>query len=360
VTAPRVAAFPPPTTGNPYQRLLHAELERRGVRFVDAPALKARWVRNGAGELDAVHLHWLEFLYSADGRLPLRAALAHKRALGLIRALRALRARETRVVWTVHNLRPHESDFPWLADATIAAAIRASDALIVHSEHARSRLFETWRPAAPIAVLPHPNYIGAYPAAPRSREQERSRLGVPPDAFVYLVFGQIRPYKRVPEVVAAFQRLDAADARLVIAGAVAEPGLREQIEQARAGDPRVVLRFEAVPDADVAALHGAADAAVLHYRDVFSSGALMLALSFGLPVVGPADSTLTEVADADAVAAYRPGGLTAALAEIRVGDPERRRRAALDTAHSHDWARFASRVAALYAGSFEPAGGLAA
>jgi hypothetical protein len=83
----------------------------------------------------------------------------------------------------------------------------------------------------------------------------------------------------------------------------------------------------------------------------------MLALSFGLPVIGPADSTLTEVADEHAFAAYRPGGLTGALREIRVGDPARRRRAALDTAHSHDWAQFASRVAALYAGSFEPADG---
>jgi beta-1,4-mannosyltransferase len=348
VTGARVAVFPPPAAGNPYQRLLHAELERHGVQFVAAPALKAGWVRTGAGDVDAVHLHWLEFLYSAHGPLALRAALAHKRALSLVRALRALRASRTRLVWTVHNLRPHERGFPWLASATIAAAVRASDVLVVHSEHAADRVRESLRPAAPIAVLPHPNYIGAYPAPLRSRDDERARLGVPADAFVYLVFGQIRRYKRVPEVIEAFGQLSDADARLVVAGAVAERRLVDEIEHASAADPRVVLRLGAVPDADVASLHAAANAAVLHYRDVFSSGALLLALSFGLPVVGPADSTVTEIAHDDAVAAYRPGGLTGALRAIRTGDRERRRRAALAAAAAYGWPEFAEKVAALY------------
>jgi beta-1,4-mannosyltransferase len=347
----RIAVFPEPGGTNPYSRLLHAALARQGVELVDGAQLDARWVRGAGGELDAIHLHWIEFLYAADGPRPLRDALAHKRAAGLVQALRAARRRPVRVVWTVHNLRPHEARHPWLDRLTGQTAAACCDALIVHSAHAAARVAEHFAPAAPVTVLPHPNYLGAYPPSPVGRERVRDQLGVPRDAFVYLVFGQVRRYKRVPEVVRAFRATAGADARLVVAGAVVEDALAGEIAAARDGDERVVLRLAAVPDDEVAGLHAAADAAVLHYRDVFSSGALLLALSFGLPVAGPRDTTLTELCRPAAVVPYAPGGLEQALVDLREGDQRLRGAAALASAKAYNWDDYAAGVAALYRGT---------
>jgi hypothetical protein len=64
VRALRVAVFPAPGGTNPYGRMLHAELERLGVEFVDGATLDARWVRGRRAAVDAIHLHWIEYLYA--------------------------------------------------------------------------------------------------------------------------------------------------------------------------------------------------------------------------------------------------------------------------------------------------------
>jgi beta-1,4-mannosyltransferase len=344
----RLAVFPPPGGQNPYHRLLHAALGRRGVRVVDTNGLRRGWARRAADHADAVHLHWVEFLYSAAGRPPIQAALMHKRAASLLAALRALRRSRVPVVWTVHNLRPHEVRFPWLADATIAAALRASDALVVHSRHAARRLETEFSPPVAPTVLPHPHYIGAYPEPNRDRAATRARLGIPDDALTFLMFGQLRAYKRVPEAIAAFRRLDDPSARLIVAGSVGDQTLEREIAAARDGDARVLLRLEPVPEHEVAELHHAADAAILHYRDVFSSGALLLALSLGLPVVAPAGTTATELVTAPAIEAYEGDDLTAALAGMRVAPAAERREAALETARSYAWDEMADGLLRLY------------
>jgi glycosyltransferase involved in cell wall biosynthesis len=176
----------------------------------------------------------------------------------------------------------------------------------------------------------------------------RAALGIPQDAFAYLMFGQLRAYKRVPEAIAAFRRLDDPDARLVVAGNVSDQTLQREITAARDGDMRVLLRLESVPEAEVAELHLAADAAVLHYRDVFSSGALLLALSFGLPVVAPAGTTATELVTEPAIEAYEEDDLTAALVAMRTGPAGGRRAAALQTARSYAWEEMADGLLHLY------------
>jgi beta-1,4-mannosyltransferase len=347
----RLAVFPSPDDQNPYHRLLHDALGRRGVRIVSVPGLRAAWARRAAQDVDAVHLHWLEFLYAADGNPALRTALMHKRAASLLRALRALRSSPVRVVWTVHNLRPHEARAPWLVNATTRAALRTSDALVVHSHHAARRLSEEFELPLEPTVLPLPNYIGAYPEPRRDRGAIRDELGIPRDGFAYLMFGQVRRYKRIPEAIAAFRRLDDADARLVVAGGVRDADLAGEISAARNGDDRVLLRLASVPDPEVSELHAAADAALLHYRDVFSSAALLLALSFGLPVVAPAGTTATEAAPPPAVEPYAGDDPLPALAAVREGSPERRRAAALAAARSYTWDAMADALVDLYRGT---------
>jgi beta-1,4-mannosyltransferase len=347
------AAYPdPPAPGqdNPYQRLLQDALERRGVRYLPHASLRPRWVRRWRNELDVVHLHWPEFVGWGGGGRVVRALRAHARGLLLVAALRSYRRAGTWIVWTVHNLRPHESRWPWLDRLLYGTALRVADRLVVHSRTAADRVVETMGRSRGLVVVPIGNYDGVYPPESRSRDELRAALGVPGDAFVYLAFGQVRPYKRIPELIAAFRQAACERSVLIVAGAANDPTLAEAVHAEADGDERVRLDLRFIPETEVAGLHMAADAAVIPYREVFSSAALLLALTFGLPVVAPVAGAARDAAEPPAVELFEEGRLADALRSVRSGDPAARREAALGAAARASWDAIGERLLAVYRG----------
>ena len=297
-----------------------------------------------------VHLHWLEFIASSDGHGGLGLLRTLWRQLRLLAGLIWLRVRGIGIVWTVHNLRPHEPVRPVLERYLSWAVLRLCDRAIAHSDYARTRIDEAYGHADKVTVIPHGNYTGVYPTAP-SPLDPRQRLGIPESAFVFLAFGQIRPYKQVVELVQAFGELPGDHLRLLVVG---RPVVRSEAERLRAAaaiDRRVILDLREVADTEVAELHAASDAAVIAYRDVFSSGALLLALSFGLPVVAPAHGTAAEVSTPPALEVFAVGGLVGALSRMSAAQPAgpARRQAALAGAERYPWSELGRATAALYA-----------
>ena len=264
-----------------------------------------------------------------------------------------LRDAGVRIVWTVHNPPAlPESSYPGVHGRLQRDVARAADTVLVHSHHAAGEVRRLLSPVAPVRVVPHGGYAGVYPAARERGAQTRRRLGLPSDAFVYLMFGTIREYKRVPEAIRAFRSLSDRDARLLMAGAPATG--RAATERAAAGDPRVRLELRTIPDYEVAELFGAADVFVLNYAEVFSSGALLLALAFGLPIVAPDRGSAAELAPPPATVPFPEGGLTQALAQARV-DHARRRAAARTAAQVPSWDRTAAMLENAYRDSPEAA-----
>jgi len=331
--------------GNPYQQLLVRALEAAGAETVKVKYLKVAHVLFARRRETMVNLHWPELIVNSNGRGRLDDFRYAARALQLLASLAVARLRGMRVVWTVHNLVPHEARRPRLDLALNRCIARLPTAVVAHSRHAARLAEETYRRRG-IEVGYHGNYLEYYPESRRDRERVRQDLGIPPDAFLVLAFGFIRPYKCLPELIAAFAENDDPRLRLLIAGPPFNERVKAEVEAAAAADDRVVLRLERVPDEAVSELHAAADVAALAYRDVFSSGALLLSLSCGLPVIAPADSTATELGDPPAVQPYRPGGLAAAIAGA-AEHPPAAREDALAVARRYEW----SAVARLLLGS---------
>jgi glycosyltransferase involved in cell wall biosynthesis len=349
-TAPlRMASFPTPDNPPaPYLELLHAALASHSVDLVPVARFNRSLARSGSGRPDVVHLHWIEYLVRSGGTgasADIRAAVATAR---LTAALWALQRTGTAIVWTVHNLRPHESGHSRLEEAAMRATARFANKIIVHSEHARRQVERTYGHRSKLQIVPHGNFAGYYPPPRRSRHELRTSLGLSDDTFTFLVFGQVRRYKRIPETVAAFRRLRGTDVALIVAGSPSDPIERAAVEEAVDDDPRIRLRLDFVPDEEVTELHLAADAAVLGYREVFSSGALLLALSLGLPAVVPDRGSALEVAGPPAVELFKSGRLGDALNAVRAGDHARRRAAAQAAGDAADWDAIGRRTAAIY------------
>jgi len=115
----------------------------------------------------------------------------------------------------------------------------------------------------------------------------------------------------------------------------------------------VRLRLDFVGAPEVARLYAAADAAVLNYREVFSSGALPLALSEGVPMVAPPGGTAAEVAG-PALEPIVDGDVPAAVAAVRRVSSAARGEAARSAGRAASWESMAVKIASASRG--EPDG----
>lgn len=259
---------PPAPTTNPYIVQLVAALDR----YVDVGYFS--WRRAILGRYDVLHVHWPEVMVRRDGLAARLAAQARFAALMLRLALT-----RTPLVRTVHNVRAHET------------GSRLENLLLSWCER-RSSFWILLSPDTPLPrprpsrVIPHGHYRDWYPAT--SQQQVPGRL---------LHFGLIRPYKGVDALIAAFEQLDDARAGLRIVGRPTTAALRAEIEAACARDPRIEALLDYVDDATLAAELAACRLAVLPYRAMHNSGALLLALSLDRPALVPDGPTTRAIAD---------------------------------------------------------------
>lgn len=242
-----------------------------------------------------------------------------------------------RVVIEWHEVQDTgEARIPGVARYVVTAMrqlLRRVDGHVVHSRYDLELLRRTYPlPDARVAVAPHgpyDHYDRPEPDAPRRD-----------DAFVFLYFGVIRPYKGVEDLVAAFELLPEAvrsASRLVIVGETWE-GWTAPLEAVAASpvNDRITVVNRYVDDAEVARYFAAADAVVLPYRRSSSSGPLHIAMSAGLPVVVASVGGLVEAAGDYPGVSFVPTRDPAALATAMAALPARRGERFDDP---HSWGR---------------------
>lgn len=309
----RIIAFP--KDGNDYTELLYRQVEARGVEVIQG-TWSARWLRATIAPGDLLHVHWLSFLYFDPAS---RARTAAR--LGKLHALLSLaKARGARILWTVHNLYPHDGGSQTLAHRVGRRIIvRHADTVLVHGASAAVIVArELGVPLSRLRVGHHGHWIGRYPND-AGRDRCRRELAIPVETFLYLFLGRCRPYKGLESLIQAFAAVPAPS-RLMIAGKFSSQHYLSEV-RALAGQARgVEIVAQSVPDERLQVYLNAADCVVLPYRAVLTSGAAMLAQSFGRPVVAPDLGSLRDhVAPACGVLypADDPQGLSRALVEVR-------------------------------------------
>jgi glycosyltransferase involved in cell wall biosynthesis len=325
---PRIGFFPDFRAGNPFQELLYGELVARGARV--APVrnpTESLVLRDTGGDLSdyVLHVHWAEVV--AQVVVDPNESAARLKAFKEL--LLGVRERGGHVVWTVHNVLPHDVRH---RDVEIELLrFLAEHAELVHvmgdATVGLTRPYYEIRPAT-VEVVPHSSYVGVYPDV-ISREVARKRLGVLPHDVALLCLGGIRPYRGLDTLLDAFDVLVERDLRvkLLVAGKPGKfPQVREWQERCER-HPRIVSRFELVPDSDLQLWHRAADVAVLPYRGILNSGAFKLAQTFGLPIVAPRAGNLAGGLDPAYAVGFDPGAEGDLLRALEVAadlvtDPE--------------------------------------
>lgn len=335
--------------GNPYAELLSDALTRAGVEVERAQLKPWRLAFPPAGP-GVVHVHWPEFVMVGHGAGARHRAKATVAALALRLSVRRLQRRGVRVVWTIHNRRPHDLAAPRAQVALYPWMARHADAAIVHTRYAAQVAREALGRTGPVYLAPHGHYVGAYPPARGDRDALRARYGFGPDERVLLAFGQVKRYKRLAALAEELGERAPAHVRLLVAGSGRDADEARALREAAARDDRIVFVDERVADEDVADLYRLADLAVLNYSEVFSSGALLLALSQGLAALVPAEGGAGELVGPPAVFPFAASPFDV-LDDALAVPAEERRAAAHAAAEEFSWERAARAHLSAYTGA---------
>jgi D-inositol-3-phosphate glycosyltransferase len=199
-----------------------------------------------------------------------------------------------KIALTVHNVNQAKRDLQdsQLNRTTLKIQYSLSDHLFVHTRKMKEELLQDFGvPEAAVTVIRHP-INDAFPNTDLTPAETKRRLGLKDSEKAILFLGRIKPYKGIEDLLTAFQQLVKRDPsyRLVIAG---EPhkgseAYLDEIGKIVARDfsqGDVILKFGFIPDNQMELYLKGADVLVLPYKDIFQSGVLFLAYSFGLPVV---------------------------------------------------------------------------
>ncbi|MFN8075525.1 MAG: glycosyltransferase [Kineosporiaceae bacterium] len=320
-TPPVLGFLPDFRVTNPFQDMLNADLSRRGWRVAPVRNLLQHPLPRDPGadaRLDhhVLHVHWTNPVVQVAGD-----AQEAQTRLDTFRAhVLGLKARGCKVLWTVHNVLPHESHH--LEQELALCRFLAEHADLVHVMGEAT--FDAVQPhytldPARAVTIPHSSYEGVYPDF-ITREVARERLGLGPDDVVLLSLGGVRPYRGLGRLLDIFDELSARDPRLrlIVAGKPSIHGDVETLMDRCTAHPRIVAMFEHVPEADLQLYNRAADIAVLPYKAILNSGAFTLAETFGLAVVAPAAGNLLAAAGREHVHEFDPeddASLRAAIAD---------------------------------------------
>lgn len=337
-----------PKDGNPFQRLLYEEVTAAGtqVRYAEgpsgsqsfnllvAPLMLARYRLAGYRIL---HIHWV-FQFSFPWAP--RAAMARRvMQWWFWFYLWSADTLGYRIVWTAHDLLPHDQVFFDDCQARQYLIDRA-DAVIALSHATASDLIELG--ATDVRVIPSGPFTTPYPTT-LGREAARNEFGFVADDVVVLLIGRIERYKGADLLLEAAGTLPPSNPiKVVVVGACTDAAYRATLSElaGRAGE-RAIVRFDRIPAEEMASYLEAADFAAFPFRAITNSGSIVLAQSFGLPVLIPNLPSLRDVPE-EAALRYDPlgGGLVETLERAAQLTDQLRSdlgRAAKQYANAMDW-----------------------
>jgi D-inositol-3-phosphate glycosyltransferase len=262
------------------------------------------------------------------------------------------KALRKKIVITAHNVNQgrRDSNDSLFNRLTLRIQYRLADHIFVHTQRMKGELRHVFGISdQAITVLRHP-INNAFPDTDLSPAEAKQQLEIRADEKTILFLGRIRPYKGLEHLLDAFRRIVKRDMnyRLIIAG---EPkkGSEKYLDEIwqtvhhEFDQGNIVLKIQFIPDAEMELYLKAADVLVLPYKEIFQSGVLFLAYSFGLPVVATdVGSFREEIIEGRTGFLCKPGDpidmaqtIEAYFSSELYRDLSRRRQEIRDYAYSH-------------------------
>lgn len=335
-----VRYYPDYTSNNSYQNLIYSAFD--GVDLSSGTIDDCLSLLQGDDQdLVIFHLHWTAPIFAAAADQQIASARVER----FIQQASKFVQLGGRIFWTVHNVLSHEGRYRDCELRLLRALCDLADTIHVHDEATQTIAAEHFTiPSEKMIVAEHGNYIGTLPDDVNTTAA-RERLGIPANAKVFAMLGQLRPYKGLEDLISAYEKIAAErdDCWLVLAGKPLQIDVGA-LKQRLSHLPNALLHAEYVSDENVQYYLRAADAVVLPYQTVLTSGSVFLAMSFGAPTIAPniglLGRTIEDGSNGYLYSPFSPDGLEGALRRFLCETAEKQKtlsKLARRTAELHSW-----------------------
>ena len=300
-----VLFIPDYSKANPYQRALADSLSREGIKvsirdnfrlFSVLSSTENHW------KPDILHIHWSHPFFSRSSR-----EKTILEPVKFIIKLIILKFVGIKIVWTVHNITSHEGRYKSLELFFCKLLAKICNKIIVHSNSIKDEIMKAYsiNQESSIVVIPHGNYISCYKNT-INKVEARRQLQINKRDIVFLYFGLIRSYKGVLELIGVFKKLNHSKIKLIIAGKPFNNKIAEEIRKKCNKNERIETFLKFIPDDEIQIYMNVADIVVLPYREILTSGVIILAMSFGKPIIAPKLGCIPDYIDDNGGFLYNP------------------------------------------------------
>jgi glycosyltransferase involved in cell wall biosynthesis len=227
---------------------------------------------------DILHLHWIPFNWYF-----------------MITSVRRLCDNYgIKMVWTIHNLKPHNPQFCNNMDVIAMRYIADwADAGIVHCERTKHEFQELYGESLPLYVIPHGNF-NEYVEL-RVRNAARRRLDIPEEKIVLLMFPPNRWNKGIRTFIEVLERLPSNYIG-IMAGQCRDRAIRKYIlEQKKVLKNRLIVNLNYVTSDETHDYFAAADIFFMPYDDITTSGSVIHAMSYAKAIISTNKGNLYEL-----------------------------------------------------------------
>ena len=285
----RVLAKPSQSINNAYIDQLYNGLTELGVNVSELS------FRNLFSKSDLLHIHWPESVLTK--RSLVASASSFLRFYLTILWIKIFFG--TKIIWTVHNLQPHERHLPeWWKNFFYNRFLKLLDGCIFLSASSKQLFEKKYNLAVVSSIIPHGHYCDVFNDVDLDEEFRKS-LGIKETDKVLGHYGRIRRYKNIPFLISEFMKIDDQNMKLIIAGKCprSESSILKEIKTLVEKDDRVFFIHGFVSNYKLAQLFNITNLAVFPYEDILNSGSAILSLSLKCPILVPNNRHMLELKD---------------------------------------------------------------
>jgi len=342
---------------NPYQQLLADALESADISVVFPQGYRRifpifRAVREQNPSINVLHLHWVD-PYLKGEHLLTKFIYCIKFLIDIT----LVRACGIPIVWTIHNLVSHDAKFPNLELWDLRLLAKIASICIVHNSVCVDIISKNYKlPVSKITVIPHGHYRRVYSPAIEQIEA-RQQLDLPINGKLYLHLGILQPYKGLENLLNVWQanQLSLSDACLMIAGRFYDQKYLETLQSLTTKTSGAILHPYFIPKESVHLYFSAADIIILPYTNILTSGSIILAMSYGKPIIAPRLGSIPETLKSADWLLYdptNPQGLSDSLQKSLTSSLEDLGNLTIDACNRLDWESIGLKTAQCFQHSF--------
>tara|TARA_B100001564_G_scaffold316767_1_gene292329 strand:- start:277 stop:1467 length:1191 start_codon:yes stop_codon:yes gene_type:complete len=281
---PSILFYYPIAQGNPFQAIYYSEFLSNGSLPIGVKDIEE--ITSYRLPINSfLHLHWLGGVIGNTEN----TEVAESKIESFISKIKRIKSNGVKIIWTVHNILPHDSKLKKAQIKLRVELIKIADIIHLMNDETialAEPFFEI--PLKKVISIPHPSYRKYYPSIV-SKEESRFQLSIPQNSKVYLFFGSIQAYKGLEDLLNAFEKLQQKNPNiyLLIAGKVVNKSYFSALRSRININMNILLVDARISTEHVQYYFKAADYCVCPYRISLNSGVAHLSHTFNTPVIAP-------------------------------------------------------------------------